>query len=56
MAHCNRDILWLLGGDALHYLSDEEITQYQSIEDLMYANPNEPLGFSQAKSKLLSLH
>lgn len=29
----NRDALWYLGGEAMHWLSDEEIAHYQQITD-----------------------
>lgn len=37
LAH--RDLFWYFAGECLHYLSDEEITAYQQMEELMY-----PLG------------
>ncbi|WP_221798788.1 PA2817 family protein [Oceanobacter mangrovi] len=32
----DRQLLWLLGGDCLHYLTDEEIAQFQTIDDASY--------------------
>lgn len=34
LAH--RDLFWHFAGECLHYLSDEEITAYQEMEELMY--------------------
>ncbi|WP_281647511.1 PA2817 family protein [Parendozoicomonas sp. Alg238-R29] len=28
-----RDLLWFFGGDCLHFLTDEEISRFQQIED-----------------------
>ncbi|GGE50047.1 hypothetical protein GCM10007421_25440 [Halopseudomonas oceani] len=28
-----RDLLWYFGGDCLHYMPDEEITQYQLLDE-----------------------
>lgn len=50
----NRDLLWLLGGDALHYLSDDEISLYQQIEDQLYEQGDGD--FKSIKASLLSLH
>lgn len=50
----NRDLLWLLGGDALHYLADEEISLYQQVEDKLYEQANGD--FKSIKANLLSLH
>ena len=54
----NRDILWLLGGNCMHFLSDEEIQHYQVLEDLLYdaQQNNETLTFQEAKAKALKLH
>lgn len=50
----NRDLLWLLGGDTLHYLSDDEISLYQQIEDQLYEQGDGD--FKSIKANLLSLH
>lgn len=31
-----RDLLWFFGGDCLHFMPDEELQLYQSLEDLRY--------------------
>lgn len=41
----SRDLLWLLGGDCLHFLADDELAHYQRVEELLYEN--EGLGFVQ---------
>lgn len=30
-----RDLLWFLGADCMHFLTDEEITRFQNIEETM---------------------
>ncbi|MCL6416888.1 hypothetical protein MIB92_14600 [Aestuariirhabdus sp. Z084] len=30
----SRDLLWLLGGDCLHWMPDAEVEQYQQLEEL----------------------
>jgi hypothetical protein len=45
-----RDLLWLLGGDCLHFLDDAEIHKYQAIEDDLYANPNR--SFAEVKEEV----
>ncbi len=32
----SRDLFWYFGGDCLHHMSDEEITNYQLLDDLIY--------------------
>ncbi|CAM3631214.1 PA2817 family protein [Parendozoicomonas haliclonae] len=46
-----RDLLWFLGGDCLHFLSDEEIDQFQKVEDKM-ADDN--LSWSDAKRQIFN--
>ena len=54
----NRDILWILGGNCLHYLGDEEIEQYQQLDEIIYQAQidNEPVSFQQAKRLAFKLH
>ncbi|WP_460091917.1 PA2817 family protein [Pseudomonas sp. S2_E02] len=49
-----RDLLWFFAGDCLHYLSDEEIDLYQSLEERRYeAEQNdEPFDWNQEKQLL----
>jgi hypothetical protein len=52
-----RQLLWFLGGDCLHYMADEEIDQYQQLDDLRVAadTAGEPFDFQEARAKLLNL-
>jgi hypothetical protein len=54
----NRDILWILGGSCLHYLGDEEIEQYQQLDEIIYQAEinNEIVCFQQAKRLAFKLH
>ncbi len=46
-----RDLLWFLGGDCLHFLTDDEISQFQKIEDKV---ANEGLHWIEAHRQVLS--
>jgi hypothetical protein len=52
-----RQLLWFLGGDCLHYMADEEILQYQQLEDLRVkaASSGKAFNFNDARAKLLNL-
>ena len=54
----NRDILWLLGGNCMHYLGDDEINDFQRIDELIYEakNSGQKLSFAEAKTQVLKLH
>ena len=52
-----RDLLWFLGGECLHFMPDEEILQYQQLEELRReaADRGATLDLVQARAKLLKL-
>lgn len=52
-----RQLLWFLGGDCLHYMADEEIGQYQQLEDLRLeaASKGELFNLHEARAKPLNL-
>jgi predicted small metal-binding protein len=54
----SRDLMWLLGGDCLHFMSDEEIELYQKIEEHIYEEHNQgkELTFNEAKTTIFKLH
>ena len=33
--HMGREVLWYFGGDALHFMPDEEIAKFQKLEDAL---------------------
>jgi hypothetical protein len=49
-----RDLLWFFAGDCLHFMPDEEIDLYQSLEDRRFeAEENdEPFDWNQEKQLL----
>lgn len=49
-----RDLLWFFGGDCLHFMPDEELDLYQSLEERRYeAEQNdEPFDWNQEKQLL----
>lgn len=53
-----RQLLWFFGGDCLHYLTDEEIAQFQQLEELRAAAAHcgETFNIEEARAKLLNLH
>ncbi|MEH6593239.1 MAG: PA2817 family protein, partial [Halioglobus sp.] len=52
-----RELLWFLGGDCLHYMPDDEISQYQRLEEQREeaASRGEIIDFAAARAKLLKL-
>jgi hypothetical protein len=52
-----RQLLWFLGGDCLHYMADEEIAEYQLLEDLRVeaASNGKVFNIIEARAKLLNL-
>lgn len=52
-----RLLLWFLGGDCLHYMADEEMAEYQQLEELrlVAATRGERFNFTEARAKLLNL-
>ena len=52
-----RQLLWFFGGDCLHYMPDEEIAQFQQLEDMMLEAEaaGEPFNIRDARAKLLNL-
>lgn len=53
LAH--RDLFWLFGRECMHFLTDDEITIYQKIEDERYQHEPE-LSFEQARAYVLKLN
>ena len=52
-----RELLWFFGGDCLHYMPDDEIEQYQQLEEkrMTAAARGETLNLRAARAKLLKL-
>ncbi|WP_116365033.1 PA2817 family protein [Parahaliea mediterranea] len=53
-----RELLWFLGGECLHYLTDEEIAAYQEIDEARTAaaSRGEVIDLAAARAKLLPSH
>lgn len=54
----NRDLLWLLGGNCMHFLGDEEIASFQRIDEYQYEaqQKGEALSFKEAKLAVMKPH
>jgi hypothetical protein len=52
-----RDVLYLLGGECLHYMPDEEISAYQELDELRFSAEYQGKSFNweQAKETLKKL-
>lgn len=52
-----RDLLWFFGGDCLHYMPDEEINQFQQLDEMRYAASSNNLEFDYPaeRAKLFNL-
>ncbi len=52
-----REALWFFGGDCLHYMPDEELQQFQKLDDMRLEALSQELEFDyqQARAKLLKL-
>ena len=56
--HVSRDLFWFFGGDCLHFLSDEEITNYQKLDEILYEaeTSNQVTDYPTAKAMAFKLH
>lgn len=52
----NRDLLWFFAGECLHYMADEELDQYQALDELLNSNTEENIEYAVAKAKVFKLH
>lgn len=52
----DRDLLWFFGGDCLHFMTDDEMTAFQQLEELEedHAQRGEAFDRNAAKALLLS--
>src|SRR6056300_1546646 len=46
-----RDVLYLLGGECLHYMPDEEISAYQELDELRFSAEHQGKSFNWAQAK-----
>jgi hypothetical protein len=52
-----RELLWFFGGDLLHYMADDEIAQFQQLEELRLAaaERGELFNWQDSRARLLNL-
>lgn len=52
-----RDLLWFIGGDCLHLMSDEELAKFQQLDEMRAeaAARDEVLDYHEERAKLLNL-
>lgn len=50
-----RDLLWLFGGDCIHYLNDDEIEQFQALDEARYAKEgqNEAFDYLELRNAMI---
>ncbi len=48
-----RDLLWFFGGECLHFMPDDEIAQFQALEDRRYEAEQQGTHFDWAQEKQL---
>ena len=53
-----RDLFWLFGGDCMHYMPDEEIAQFQRLDELRFEaeDNNTEFHYENERAKVLGLH
>jgi hypothetical protein len=51
--HLGREVLWYFGGDALHFMPDEEIAKFQMLDDALYEG-GEGFDYMAAKIAIFS--
>ncbi len=51
--HLGREVLWYFGGDALHFMPDEEIAKFQMLEDALHEG-GEDFDYMAAKVAIFS--
>ena len=50
-----RDLLWLFGGDCIHYLNDDEIEQFQALDEARYTKEgqNEAFDYLELRNAMI---
>lgn len=53
-----RDLLWFFGGDCLHFMPDDEISNYQQLDEHRFEAESESRDFNyeQERAKIFGLH
>ena len=48
-----RDLLWFFSGDCLHYMPDDEINQFQRLDELRFEAESKDLAFDYPKHRAI---
>ena len=53
-----RDLFWFFGGDCLHFMPDEEIANYQQLDERRFEaeDKGEAFRFDEERAKVFGLH
>ncbi|TQV66297.1 dehydrogenase [Exilibacterium tricleocarpae] len=53
-----RDLFWFFGGDCLHFMPDEEIQKYQTLDERRAAaeDSDQPFNYAEERARLFGLH
>lgn len=56
--HLHRDLFWFFGGDCLHYMPDDEVDKYQTLDERRYEaeQSGENFHFEDERAKVFGLH
>ncbi|MCW8885177.1 MAG: dehydrogenase [Motiliproteus sp.] len=54
----DRDLFWFFGGDCLHFMPDEEIEQFQQLDELRFKAEakGEVFNVEEARARIFKLH
>jgi hypothetical protein len=50
-----RDLLWFFGGECLHFMPDDEIQQFQALDERRYEAEAQGIKFEYAKERATAL-
>ena len=53
--HLGREVLWFFGGEALHFMPDEEITKFQQLDNAL-AEADDNFDYLKAKQDIFKQH
>lgn len=56
--HIARDLFWFFGGQCLHYMPDDEIAQFQRLDEARYEaeSQNEVFDYKATRNQVFGLH
>lgn len=53
--HVQRDLFWFFGGDCLHFLADDEIEKFQTLEERYY-DSGEQADYGDLRAQVFGMH